>query len=93
MIASITNKTQKINLNTDIRNLLCDIDIKISKVAKRKLDNTRYGVQEKNPRIFDNIQKLIRYKYILLQKMNTSHYIEFNIEDIIARIKNLININ
>ena len=88
----ISYKTQSLNYSQDINNLLCQIDVWLARKSKDKLDSNRFGA-----RICINYQdyKLIsKYRKILMDKAGEHCCLKgFLIDDIISRIKQLLNKN
>ena len=88
----ISHKTQDINYSQDINDLLCEIDTWLANKSKQKLDSERFGAK-----IHFNIQdsKLIsKYRNILLNKgKNDCCLRNILVDDIISRIKQLLNRN
>lgn len=88
MIAS--QKTQTLDFNKDINDLLCQIDVKISEVSKKELDSKRYGSCYKANKISYFI--LSNYRKILLNKANNNCCLkEYLIDDIINIIKQYLS--
>lgn len=88
----IKHKTQDLNYQQDILNLLCQMDTYLSSVSKKKLDSDRFGA--KTCVDMDDCKLIVKYKQILIDKANNSKCLcEFLIDDIISRIKQLLNRN
>lgn len=89
----ITSKTQTINLSDDVNALLCQIDVKMVKIARMKLNSERFG--EKVCINNGDYDLLYRYREILHEKaLNQNRCLsEFLIDDIISRIKQILNRN
>lgn len=85
-------KTQNINLCEDVNKLLCQIDVKLGSEAQGKLDGDKYGAK-----VCVNMQDfkiLSRYRQILYQKASNDCCLRgYLIDDIISRIKQLLNRN
>lgn len=83
----ITNqKTQNLNYSEDINNLLCELDVKISKISEEKLNSQRFGYTCK---IDENVFFILSfYRDILKQKAQNSCCLKnYLIDDIINIIK------
>lgn len=79
-------KTQTLNFSEDINNLLWDIDSKISKIAKEKLDSQKFGFSPKSNK--DEVFILTSYRRILnTRHSNSSCLTGINIDDIVNVIK------
>lgn len=89
----ITSKTQSINFSEDVNELLCQIDVKMIGIARRKLNSERFG--EKVCINYGDYELLYKYREILYEKAlnRTNCLSEFLIDDIISRIKQLLNRN
>jgi hypothetical protein len=86
----LSYKTQNLSLQETIVDLLCQVDTKLSNEAKKKLDNDRFGASVCVD--ISNSEMLTRYKQILIDKANNSLCLyEFSVDDIISRIKELLN--
>ena len=89
----ISNKTQDLDLIPDTYDLLCQIDTFLSSEAKTKLDSDRFGTMKCKVNMKD-AQLLVKYKQILLDKVQGSYCLrDFQLDDIIHRIKQLLNRN
>ena len=89
----ISHKTQDIDLISDTLDLLCQIDTFLSEETKTKLDSDRFGTRKCKVNMEDS-QLLVKYKKILLDKVNNSYCLrDFQLDDIIHRIKQLLNRN
>lgn len=89
----LTFKTRDLNLCNDVNELLCQIDTRLAKIAKNKLDSIRYDVKAscKNDSALFFI--LIKYKVILKDKLdNTSCLAAYDIDDIISNIKQYLSL-
>lgn len=88
----ISYKTQSLNYSQDINNLLCQIDVWLADKSEDKFNSNRFGA-----RICINYQdyKLVsKYRKILLNKVGQHCCLKsFLIDDIISRIKQLLNKN
>lgn len=88
----LSNKTQDLNFSQDINDLLCQIDTWIAAESKRKLDSERFGA--KICINMDDYELLNKYRFILHNKGKNSCCLRgYLIDDIISRIKQLINRN
>jgi hypothetical protein len=89
---TISHKTQNLNFSEDVVRLLCQIDKYLAKESENKLNASRFGA-----RICFNakdFQLLSKYRTILANKANHDCCLkDFLIDDIIARIKQLLNRN
>lgn len=82
----ISYKTQTLSFSEDINKLLCEIDTKLAKVAKEKLDSERYGFTFKKS--VNNFFILSNYKKLLLEKaFNNKCLCKYSIDDFINIIK------
>jgi len=89
----ISNKTQDLALIPDTYDLICQIDTFLSQEAKLKLDSDRFGTRGCKVNMKDS-QLLVKYKQILLDKVQNSYCLrDFQLDDIIHRIKQLLNRN
>ncbi len=88
----ILNKTQSISFSEDINELLCEIDTKLSRMSENKLNSERYGAcQHIN---MEDHRLLYKYRGILFGKAKGyCCYQNICLEDIISRIKQLLNRN
>jgi hypothetical protein len=88
----ISYEIQTMDLNKDIDNLLHEIDVFIADQAKLRLYNDRFGA---NSCInTEDFTLLCKYKNILYYKAKGSRcFRDFNLDDIISRIKQLLNRN
>lgn len=85
-------KLQTLNFGEDINNLLCQIDGRLASEAKGKLDSLRYGA--KICVDYEKFHSLSIYKKILIKKASNSCCLSaYLIDDIISRIKQLLNKN
>lgn len=88
----ISFKTQTLSFSDDINELLCNIDTKLAKLSETKLNSERYAA-----RVCINTEDfktLTKYRSILVFKANNHRCLQdFLIDDIIARIKQLLNRN
>jgi hypothetical protein len=89
----ITSKTQTISFSDDVNELLCQIDVKMVKMARTKLNADRFGA--KVCINGEDYNLLYKYREILYEKaMNKTNCLkDFLIDDIISRIKQLLNRN
>lgn len=86
----LSHKIQNLNLQETIVDILCQMDTKLSSEAKKKLDNDRFGASACVD--MNNSKMLAKYKQILIDKANNSKCLSlFSIDDIISRIKQLLN--
>jgi hypothetical protein len=87
-----TYKTQALNFSEDVNELLCKIDVKLTALARKKLDSDRFGAK-----VHVNIEDhelLYKYREILYSKAKgNACFRNFLIDDIISRIKQLLNRN
>lgn len=86
----ISFRAVEADFNNDIQEIFCNIDRKISILTKRKLDSIRYDIKI----CVDNtiVKDLSRYKLILFDKIKSNKCLEdYSLEDIINRIKKLLN--
>jgi hypothetical protein len=89
----ISHKTQNLDLIPDTYDLLCEIDTFISNEAKTKLDSDRFGTRKCKVNMED-VQLLVKYQQILLDKIQNSCCLgDYSLDDIIHRIKQLLNRN
>jgi len=89
----ISHKTQDLDLISDTYDLLCQIDTFLSQEARTKLDSDRYGTRKCKVNMEDS-QLLVKYKQILLDKVQGSYCLrDYQLDDIIHRIKQLLNRN
>ena len=85
-------KVQTLNFSDDINELLCRVDSKISGIAKERLDASRYGATICVN--WEDFSKLTKYRKILSDKANNSQCLSgYLVDDIISRIKQLLNRN
>ena len=90
----ISYKTVNTCLNEEVNEIYCKIDHKISSLSKKKLDSVRYSVKPSCTINYSVIKALSFYKKILSEKMeNSSCLHSFKIEDIITKIKQILNTN
>lgn len=88
----ITQKTQNLDFSSDMNELLCQIDVKLTKLARKKLNSQRFG--SKLTLNTEDYHLLYKYREILYQKACGSKCLEeFIVDDIISRIKQLLNRN
>lgn len=90
---TVNSKTQTLNFSEDVNEILCQIDVQLVKMAKDKLMADRFGAKIcMNTEDFFLINK---YREILLKKaLNRNNCLkDFLIDDIISRIKQLLNRN
>lgn len=88
----VSFKTQDLNYSQDISDLLCQIDVWLSKQAKAKLIGDRFGADVCVD--MDAFDVLSTYREILYSKAKGYPcYKHFLIDDIISRIKQLLNKN
>ena len=79
-------KTQKIDLVQDMSELLCELDTRISKTSKKKLDAVRYGLKCQGD--FIELISLSRYRRILVEKLNGNRcFCDYLLDDIISNIR------
>jgi hypothetical protein len=82
----ISHKSQTLDLKEDIAKLLCQIDKRLSKDAKTKLDALRFGADDCVDE--DIFFILSNYRKILLMKAcNKSCISQYSLDDIISNIK------
>lgn len=83
---------QEINFSNDVSDLLCQIDSKVSGTARRKLNSERFGSKVHINK--EDYKLLCKYREILYEKGTGSKCLSaFPVEDIISRIKQLLNRN
>lgn len=88
----ITFKTQSLSFSDDVNELLCQIDVKLYTLARKKLNSERFG--SKLTLNTEDYNLLYKYREILYDKaMNNSCLKDFLVDDIISRIKQLLNRN
>lgn len=88
----ISYKLQTLNFSDDINSLLCKIDTKLASISEKKLIATRFGA--KTCINYEDYKLLTRYRKILSDKANNHCCLrDFLIDDIISRIKQLLNRN
>ena len=88
----ISHKLQTINFSDDMNNLLCEVDKKLSRMGKQKLDSLKFGAKIHVNR--EDHKLLVRYRDIVLDKANNDCCLkEFLVDDIISRVKQLLNRN
>ncbi len=88
----ISYKLQDLSFSDDINNLLCQIDVKLSKISENKLISMRFG--SKVCINYEDYKLLTKYKSILISKAKHDPCLsEFLVDDIISRIKQLLNRN
>jgi len=86
------NKTQDLNYSNDINNLICQVDKWLSRKAKIKLDGDKYG--QKVCVDMSDFKLVSKYRRILLNKaQNHCCLKDILIDDIVTRIKQLLNRN
>lgn len=86
------NKTQDLNYSEDINNLICQIDKWLSQKGKIKLDGDKYG--QKVCVDIEDFKLVSKYRKILLDKAQDDCCLKgILIDDIIMRIKQLLNRN
>lgn len=86
------NKTQDLNYSEDINKLICQIDKWLSQKGKIKLDGDKYG--QKVCVDVEDFKLVSKYRKILLDKaLNHCCLKGILIDDIITRIKQLLNRN
>jgi len=81
----ITYKAQSLSFSEDINSLLCQLDKKISDIAKDKLNASRYGA-----RLCEHLEYfiLVKYKEILMLKAwGHKCLCDYMIDDIINIVK------
>lgn len=85
-------KTQDLDYSKDINNLICQIDKWLAQKAKIKLDGDKYG--QKVCIDSEDFKIVSKYRKILLDKaQNDCCLKDILIDDIIMRIKQLLNRN
>lgn len=88
----VSSKTQDIDFSQDVNDLLCEIDTWLASKAKRKYDSDRYG--ERIHINYEDYKLLSKYRDILSDKAYNDCCLEgYLIDDIISRIKQLLNRN
>lgn len=86
MLNNNINKIQTISLEQDVNELLCQIDVKLSKISEKKLNNERYGA--KSCIDYDSYYILNKYRKILEDKAFNSYCLkDYLIDDIISNVK------
>jgi hypothetical protein len=88
----ISHKTQSLDFSEDINKLICQIDVKLASESQGKLDGDRFGAKVcVNYEDFDILSK---YRKILLDKAQNHCCLKgYLVDDIISRIKQLLNRN
>jgi hypothetical protein len=72
--------------------LLCEIDTKLAKLARKKLDSLRFGAKVHVS--MEDHKLLARYRDIVYDKANNDCCLkDFLVDDIISRVKQLLNRN
>lgn len=85
----INPKTQDLDFQSDVNDLLCQIDKRLSGDAKSRLDYFRYGA--KNCVNKDLFFVLKNYRSILISKASNSCCLSnYSIDDIMSNIKQLL---
>ena len=88
----ISHKLQTLDFAVDMQELLCDIDVKLSKIARKKLDSQRFGFKY-FPSLSD-YHLLAKYRDIVYDKANNDCCLKnYLVDDIISRVKQLLNRN
>jgi len=88
----ISTKTQSVNFQQDINDLLCEIDTWLANQSKRRLDSDRFGAKIKIN--LEDYKLVSRYRDILLDSAQNDCCVNgYLIDDIISRIKQLLNRN
>lgn len=86
----LSYKTQNIDFSEDINDLLCIIDLKLSKLSEQKLNSERYGEDCKID--YNKFFILSTYRKILDNKGKNSCCLKnFLIDDIIDAIKQYLS--
>lgn len=89
----LTFKTRDLNLLNDVNELICQIDTRLTKIAKNKLDSIRYDVKVSCANSSALFFILVKYKKILKDKLdNSSCLISYDIDDIISNIKQYLSL-
>lgn len=85
-------KTQVLNYSNDIDDLLCQIDVKLVKMARNKFDSERFGAKTKIS--VEDYDLLYKYREYLYRKAKGSCCLRnILVDDLISRIKQLLNRN
>lgn len=85
-------KTQDLDFQEDITDLLYQIDYKLAHLSRKKLNSIRYaGKVHIN---YSDFARLVKYRDLLEKKAkNSSCLKQYPLDTIIARIKQLLNTN
>ena len=88
----ISFNLQTLDFTKDINDLIYQIDKKIYTLVKQQVVAIKFGSCTKMN--VDDFKRLVRYKEILIQKSNNYTCLSsFSIDNIISRIKQLLNRN
>lgn len=88
----LTYKANTLDFTTDMNELLCSIDRKIAQMAKLQLDSKRYGATICLN--WDDFFRLNKYRELLeLKAFNTCCLKDFFLDDLLSRIKQILNRN
>jgi hypothetical protein len=88
----ISHKTQSLDFSEDINKLICQIDVKLANEGQGKFIGERFGA--KICINYEDFHLLSHYRKILLDKaQNDCCLSNILIDDIISRIKTLLNRN
>lgn len=88
----ISHKLQTINFQADMTSLLCEIDKKLTRMARKKLDSQRFGAKACVD--MEDHKLLARYRDIVYDKASNDCCLKnFLVDDIISRVKQLLNRN
>lgn len=71
--------------------LFLDIDNKIYQISRKALFNAKYGLTDKIN--YNLASKLSIYKDILKWKLSNDDFCEYNLKDIVGRVKRLISLD
>lgn len=86
----ISQKTQSLCFDKDVNDLLCQIDVKLSKIAETKYNGAKYG--EKVCIDEESFFVLSNYRKILIDKANNSKCLcNYLIDDIMSNIRQYIS--
>lgn len=87
----ISFKTQNIDFSFDINELLCEIEVRLSSMAKDKMNSERFGTRCKID--VDRFFILSTYRKILQDKANKTCCLrQYSLDDIINHIKQYLTL-
>lgn len=91
-MVTVTHKIQDLNFSQDMLNVLQEIDNKLVKITKKKLDSIRYAGKFSSS--LDDFDRLSKYRKILeLKLMNVCCLKDYQLDSLVSRTKQILNRN